>query len=153
MTKHVKNRTAPATTTPPAIATTLGALIEAIPALTRLVAHPLPIKVAYHASKLCRLIDAETPHFQAQQTAFFKELAVKRPATRKEQQAGHGQEVTEIPPAQRTEFDRRMKELAALPVTLAWSPVALADLGAITISTGDLLALGPLITGEPAADA
>lgn len=148
-----KARLKAAAITPTTIVTTLGALIQAVPALTRLVAHPLPIKVAYHASKLCRLIDAETPHFEAQRAAFFKDLAVERPPTPKEWEVVTGPLVTEIPAAQRPEFERRMQELAALPVTLAWSPIALADLGAITISTGDLLALGPLVTGEPAADA
>ncbi len=131
-----------------AIETTLGALVTAEAALARLAGRQLPIKTAYHVAKLVRLVRAETEHYHAQRTAFIKELGASRDPTPAEKAAG-STEVFEVKSENVQDFQKRMTELDALAVTIAWGPIDLATLGAIEIVAFDLVQLEPLLTGTP----
>lgn len=132
------------------IETTLGALFDAEPALGRLLAVPLPVKTAYHVAKLGRLVREDTAHFHEQRAALIRELGAERDPTDAEKaHGGSDTKVISVTAEHWQEFQTRVAELAAIPVTLAWRPLLLDDLGAIAISGADLLALGPLVTAAP----
>lgn len=122
----------------PTIATTLGALVTAEPALDPIGALKLPARSAYHLKKLRALVAAETTHFHEERTAYIKELGTAR-------EGGF-----EIKPDSEawTEFLKRMTELAAIPVELHWGAITLEMLGDQRVSEAELTALGPLFA-EP----
>lgn len=128
------------------ITTTLGQLVNAEPALTRVSAERLPAKTAYQVAKLLRLCGVEIAHFNTQRQALFAELGVERPATDDEQKANSGATVREIPPASIPAFHQRLQAVADVAVEIGATPVPIDTLG--TISAADILALGPLVTGD-----
>jgi hypothetical protein len=124
------------------ITTTLGTLAAAAPALGRLAAQPLPVKSAYTVAKLLKLAGAEIDLFTERRNALIKELG-------EETDTPQGR-VLQVTPDNMATFTTRLTELAAIDVTLAWTPIDLAALpDTITLSPADLLALGPLVT-DPA---
>lgn len=128
------------------IVTTIGALVEAEPALARLVALRLDAKTRYHAVKLLRLVSAETKtHFYEPRQDVFKELGTEREPTAAER-AQHGLDMMlEIPREKTKAFAARIKDLSAVPVTIPWGPVTSTMLEPFAEFTGaDMLALGPL---------
>ena len=129
------------------IETTLGALVEAEPALGRLLALKLPTKTAYHLAKLAKLVREETQHFHTQREALIRELGTERDPTEAEKvQNGNGTKVISVTPEHWPECQTRLAELAAVQVTIALTPIAIDELGAIDVAGEDLLALGPLLT-------
>lgn len=109
------------------ITTTLGLLVNAVPALQRLSSLPLGMKAAYDLSKLTKLVDAETEIFQEQLTA-------RRAACG----AAQGQPV----PANRmADFKRQLQDLMDVPVAIDWKPFDLAAIGDAKIAAADLVAL------------
>lgn len=127
------------------ITLSLGALVNAEPALSRLGTQRLPAKTAYQVAKLIRKVADDTKHFQGQRNALIKELGADRPATDAEKATGSGETVTEVTVENRPAFFARLQELADVSVDLDATPVDLATLG--EISPADLIALGPLVTG------
>lgn len=123
------------------IRTTLGALVECAPALGRLGELPLPVRIAYHVSKLSRLVAHELKWFQTQRDAAIKERGLERAATADEVAAGTIGPVWQVDPKHRADFLARMQELQDLPVELAWMPLALEALDGHQISASDLGAL------------
>jgi hypothetical protein len=118
------------------IATTLGALVQAEPALAPICALKLSAKAAYHLKKLAQLVAQETTHFHAERDALIKDLGNPR--------EGGGFEIAPDTDAFR-DFVTQLNELAAIDVTIPWSPITLAMLGDATgLSAADLQALGPL---------
>ncbi len=134
------------------IETTLGALIEAEPALRRLLAKPLPARVAYHLAKLGRMVREEVRHFEEQNQALIKELGAEREPTEAEKARNVPGPITEVKKENLPAFFERRAELLAVEVTLAWGPIALADLGAMEIAGEDLEALDVLIVDAAAAE-
>lgn len=132
------------------IETTIGHLVDAEPALARLTAVRLDAKTRYHVVKLAKLVAAETKdHFYEPRQEIFKDLGVERDPKPAELAQLGPDKVREIPIAKMGEFSARMKDLAAVPVTLEWGPVTNAMLESYPEFTGaDMLALGPLFTME-----
>ena len=117
------------------IATTLGALVQAEPALAPICALKLSAKSAYHLKKLAQLVAIETKHFHEERDALIKALGNPR--------EGGGFEIAPDTDAFKA-FVVQLNELAAIDVTIPWSPITLAMLGDATVSAADLQALGPL---------
>ncbi len=131
------------------ITTTLGALTNAVPVLQRLWTLRLPAKTAYHVSKLCKLVDAETrDHFHEPCEKLRVELGAERAPTPDEAATNGGQPVMEVTPENRKEFFTRVQELAAVEVTIPWKPLALDALASVDISADELNALGALIVSD-----
>jgi hypothetical protein len=133
------------------IETTIGALVEAEPALNRLAALRLDAKTRYHVLKLAKLVAAETKeHFYAPRLDAFKEFAVERPPTPAERARNGLDPVFDLEPAtpeNRAACSARLKDLAAVPVSIQWGPVTPTMLdGTPEFTAADMLALGPLFT-------
>jgi len=129
------------------IETTLGVLVAAEPALARLAAEKLPIKVAYHIAKLAKLVIAETELFKQQRDALVKRLGTVRAATEAER-AVHGSEVWEVQPPHQREFVDQLTELLKSPSMVAWVPLEFEELKDVVLPAADLLALGPLVVED-----
>lgn len=117
------------------IDTTLGALVQAEGALHRLGLERLPIKAAYHLSKLARLVLAETKEFETQRLALVEALG-----------APNEQGVLQVTPEHMPEFTRLINELAAVEITIPWGPLDLTPLRDLRMSASDVAQLGPLVT-------
>lgn len=131
------------------IKTTIGALVDAEPALQKLIGLKLDAKTRYHAVKLAKLVSAETrEHFYEPQRDAFKEFGVERHPTPNEvRQFGPDKllDIATAAPEQREAFAARIKELRAVPSAIPWGPITLAMVENHPDFTGaDLLALGPL---------
>lgn len=137
------------------IETTIGALVEAGPALSRLIALPLGAKVRYHAVKLMKLVSAETQeHFFQPRLDAIKAFGVERePTARERAQNGPGK-ILEVTPEHIPAFLARAKELADVPCVIPWGPITVEMLEPYDAFTGaDMLALGPLFELDPPATA
>jgi hypothetical protein len=131
------------------ITVTLGALVDAEPALAKLTSVKLDAKTRYHAVKLARLVAAETKHFSEQRHDLVKELGEEREPTGAERARFGPDKISEVKPAQLLEFRARIKELADVSVTIPWGPVTSSMLESYPEFTGaDMLALGPLFLLE-----
>lgn len=117
------------------ITTKLGELVNAEFALENLITQKLPIKTAYHISKLFRLVKIEIGHFNEQRNLIIKDLGTKDNDLWKVEPNGPNW----------TEFLEKINELVALEVNLDWKPINFDDLESITITPADLNALGSLI--------
>lgn len=141
---------------PEKVQTTLGELVEAEEALSRLAAQPMQQRLAYHLRKLVALVTAELrDHFHAPRIEMVRELGRERQTTGAER-ARSGQDKTyEVKPENMPQFVAKVDELRAVPVELPWRPFDLAQLGeSFQISARDLAALGALVhVDEPATDA
>jgi hypothetical protein len=116
------------------IVMTLGDLVLAEEALTRLLEVKVPARLAYHVAKLTRLVKAETAHFYTARDSEIRELgleSIERP--------GEFRVREEHMPL----YMRRLSELAAVETTIEWTALPLAELPEITAA--DLLRLGPLV--------
>jgi hypothetical protein len=127
------------------ITTTLGALVTAEPALGRLLDQRVSMQTAYTLAKLAKLVREETAVYHQQREALIQALGAPREPTASEQAAGIRESVIEVTVDNRAPFFAKVQELAAIPVTLAWTPVAVSVLDGIQISGADLLALDPLL--------
>ncbi len=122
---------------------TLLELVEAEPVLLQVVAQDsMTATTKYHAAKLARLVAAETRHFHTERERLFTALGVARDARTPAERAQFGPTVREIPADKAAEFQRQFKELADVPVTIAWAPLRSVDLPSATAA--QYLDLGPL---------
>ena len=128
------------------IRTTLGVLAGAEHALNRLATRQLPLKAAYHLTKLVKLTAEELKFFYDSRNEAVKELGTERETTPAERAAGQGPTVLAVTPENMPEFSKRMNELAAVEAALAWGPLDLTPLTALVISAEELAQLGPLVT-------
>lgn len=128
------------------ITTTIGALVNAEKALSKLSTVKLDAKTRYHVLKLLHLVAAETKaHFREPLQEAYKEFGVEREPT-PDERAQHGPDpIIEVKPEQLAAFRTRVKELSDVPVTVPWGPVK-ADMldNYPDVTAADLLALGPL---------
>ena len=133
------------------ITTTLGALVALQPALGRLMAIALPVKVAYSLSKIAARVSEDVSIFHERRNALVKEFGVERDATAEELAQGQRSPICEVAVSQRPAYFARVEELMAVAVSIEWPPVLLDDLGPIMMSAADVLALAPLLV--PLAEA
>ena len=125
------------------IDTTLGALVDAEPALRRVSEQDgLSQKTRYHVAKLAKLVGQETQHFREQREGLFKAHGKERPAAT-EQERRMGALVFDVPPDKTSELVAQIKDLCAVPISLAWAPLRSVDLTHAKAS--DLVDLGPLV--------
>lgn len=127
------------------IETTLEALVNAEPALARVITVKFDkeggAKVRYHAFKLARLVQQETKHFYEERTALIEAFG-----------DGEPKKIAATSP-NFPAFKARHKELCDVPVTIPWGPLTLAMLEPYDEVTGaDWLALGPLFSDDPPAE-
>jgi len=128
----------------------LGELVNAEPALQRVLSVSMDAKTRYHAVKLARLVAAETKHFVDEREAAIRALGVERPATPDEIDRGQLGPVIAVPLERQTEFFQRMTNLAAVSVTVPWGPLTTAMLDGYSAVTGrDCIELGPLYELDP----
>ena len=131
------------------ITTTLGTVAAAEDALRRLSSERLPVKTAYALSKLVRLAAPEAEHFRSQRLALIRELGAERAITPAERAAGlQGPTVFQVKPEHVEAFTARLNDLGAIPVEIAWNPIALSQLDGATITTADLIALEVFLAAE-----
>ena len=139
------------------IQTTLGALVQAEPALTRLLAICFRIEPGakqtettnFKLRELMKLVREKVQLYREQRDALIKELGAPREPTAAETALGMQGPVTEVTPANRAAFFARAAELDAIQIPLPWTP-RLSDLDGIAVSSADLLALEPLLTEQTA---
>jgi len=126
------------------IATTLGALVQAEPALQPICQLKLTARSAYHVKKLVWIVAQETKHFHAERDRYITELGTATDAG--------GFELKPDNEAFPT-FVAQLNELAAVEVTIPWGPITLAMLGDAQVSAVELSALGPLLADCPIEEA
>lgn len=133
--------------------TTIGALVDAQPALAKLAGLKLDAKARYHVVKLLALVAAETrEHYYEPRQSAFKELGEERPPTDAERVQFGGDPVIEVKPEQQAELRARVKDLCEVPVTIPWGPVTSTMLEPYTeFTAADMLAMGPLFALEEVA--
>lgn len=119
------------------ITTTLGALVNAEPALIRLSEIRLPIKIAYQIGKLIRTIAGDIGDFHIQRDAFIRQYG--GPA--------ENNQITVLPEHIST-FLLDMNELSSTSVTIDMQPLDLNSFGTVDISPADLIALMPILKEE-----
>lgn len=125
------------------IRTTLGVLVDAEEALARMARLQLPLKVGYHVSKLAKLVRVETAHFQEKRTDLIKQLGDRREPTKAEASLGQT-EIYQVKRENNAEFKKKMDELAAIEVEIAWRPLRLNDLGDVCLAPADIILLDVL---------
>jgi hypothetical protein len=114
------------------IKTTLGELVEAEQVLVRLSSKEgFPYKVIYAIAKMMRLVKTETKIWYGEREKLFDKLGAKKDATSRE-----------ILPDNFEEFQKLLKELNSIEVTINWNPIKSDTL--IDITASDLINLGPL---------
>ena len=128
------------------IQTTIGALVEAEPALNKLAGMKLPAKTRYHVVKLAQLVRAELKwHFYDPRHEAFQEFGDKRDPTAAERTQFGPDPVLEVPPSKLAPFRARIRELTEVSVEIPWGPITAEMLEPCDDCTGaDMLALGPL---------
>lgn len=116
----------------------------------------IPLKAAYHVSRLLEAVQAHTKPFRTQQDALMVALGEKRPPTDAEKAAGVTADAVYDLQAtgQRDEFNRQIVESIAVTVTMDKWLLTLDVLAPFHVSPRDLSALLPLIVEpEEAPDA
>ncbi len=125
----------------PTISATLGQLADAEPALGRLASEKLPFQVSYRIAKLARAVAVETKHFHDARNALVREYGQAK--------SGGADEMHVTPDMPNwSDFVTKVVELAAVEATIPLWPIDLTTVEGLTISAGDLLLLGPLVTLE-----
>lgn len=127
------------------IQTTLGALVNAEPALAYLAGIRMSATVAHHIRTILRIVRVETADFTTQRNALIQELGEERDATPEEAQATGQTRLHAVLPANYQAFSDRLQELASVPVDLPVRPLTLEDLGSVELSARDLDLLGPFV--------
>jgi hypothetical protein len=129
-----------------AIQMKLGALVDAVPALSRLVQLQMPAKGAYGVARLVKKAQAEIDVFNSVRGKYIEQFGVERETT-PEERAQSGQLKTKaVAPEHMPEFLQKMAELSAQDITLDVAPLSLASFGDAAVRPGDLMALGALLT-------
>jgi hypothetical protein len=124
------------------ITTTLGELLEAHDALTRVMSHAgYNARTRYHLAKLSRLVEAEVKLFHGQREALIETYGTERPTRPEDRQATDT--VREVMPDKRAEFVKRLGEVCAVQITIPWGPIRSSDIPE-SVTPGDVIALGPL---------
>jgi len=121
----------------PILTLTLGELVEAEDALTRLLEVKLSPQLAYSVATVMRTVKAETQHYHRQREVLIKELGEPVPNT---------PDMIRVRDAAVPEFLRRHAELIAVEATITVRPLQLETLPDIT--GADILKLGALLSAK-----
>lgn len=134
------------------IVATLKELVEAEPALLRVLRVKLEPKLRYHALKLAKLVAVETKHYGEEINALIKELGEERDPNGAERAKYGPEPIWEVTKANKKVFVERAKELQDVSATIAWGPITSAMVELNTEIVGsDLNEMGPLYELEPVA--
>jgi hypothetical protein len=114
-----------------------GELLVAQSALMNLAQLKLPVKSAYHVSKLTRLAGQELQDIERQREALVREFGSENP----------DKSVT-VKPDRMPEFQEKYKELAEIEVKLDWNPIPFEMLEHSQLTANDVTMLGSLLA-EP----
>jgi hypothetical protein len=120
---------------------TLRDILNAQPALQRLAAEKLPVRVAYRLKKNLDQVERELRHYEA----FRRELIQKYGRQT-------GPDAWEIPADDQEAvavYSRELGELLDCEADMALRPMRVDDLGEIRMSAGDLMAMAWLFEDEP----
>jgi hypothetical protein len=141
----------------PDVQITLGAILDAEPALTRLGERLLPATISYRVARMLTAITAEVTAFQATRDALIRRYGEVREATEAEQQQMNAPQVVMVRAEHRDTVTRELTALLAERVTLHLPAlIDLSWLGDEPITPHDLARLDPLLAngngGSPHAD-
>lgn len=127
------------------IQTTLGALIAAEPALTRVIARDWPLSMAFKLARLARVVRVETATFEA-----LRQQLVKKYGTEPDADGNF-----HVKPQHLSEFARQVNEAAAAAVALDAQPLSASQIAKhapeMRVSPQDLADLGPLFLDDEEA--
>lgn len=137
-----------------AIQTTLGQLVDALPALVRLAERPLPSAQAYYLGRVIRAVRAETDAYDRQRQDLIRRHGKERPPTDAEKARGFKPPIIEILPTD-AGWDAWTREIEALlkaDVTLDRPAVDLSMVPGLEVAARDVLLLEGLVVfvQEPA---
>jgi hypothetical protein len=118
-----------------AVTLTLGQLVGASGALTRLLAHPVTAVLAFRLAKLGKAVSAEFEIYNSTRNKLLEQFG-----TLNKEKSEYN-----FTPENRIEFEKQLKELNGAEVVLPLAPVSVSDLQGIEISGADLLALEWLV--------
>ena len=121
---------------------TLRQLLEAQPALQRLSAEKLPVKVAYNVARMLKELQPEIDEFNKQRTALVERHGTRRKASETEK-LQHGDEVIEVLKDKFEAYRKDVDDLIGVVITIRREPLKLDGLPDIT--PADLLVLEPLL--------
>lgn len=121
-----------------AITTTVGALIQAEGALTRLMARDWPLPMTFRLTRLARAVRAETMMFES-----LRQTLVRKYGTEPDAEG-----TLRVRPECLAEFSRQVNETAAASVTIEAAPLTAAQILAampeMRLAPRELIELGPL---------
>lgn len=128
----------------PAIRLSLKALLDAHPALTRLAAEKLPIRLAYSVARMLKAVQGDVDEFITQRNALVRKYGIARAPISALERQTHGAEVIEVLPEHLDSYRKDIDALTSIEVTIPRDPLVLDDVDKIV--PADLLALGPLVS-------
>ena len=114
----------------------LSQLVSAAPALLRLSAQPVKARIAFHLSKVMRLVEPELKAYDEARIKLLKELGKPK--------ADHPEQY-EFLDGNAEKFVMELNELLAQEVALEFKPLPFADIEQLEISASDVIALDWLI--------
>ena len=117
---------------------TLGQLNAALPSLQKLAKLDLPIKIAFHISRFLKQAEIEGKTLADIRTKVLKDFGQPTEET--------GQ--YRIPPEKIEDFKAKIEELQKEEVEFDFQPIILDDLGNISLSAQDILAIDFLFVSE-----
>jgi len=122
------------------VQTTLGQIVDAEPALGRLLKERLPIAQLYWITELGGVLLEKIRAFRAQEFTLIVRDGLEQPS---------GNWVIAPGMPQFAAFKADVDTLRAIAVDLAWTPMDSAAMGAACASGEDMLALRPFLTMAP----
>lgn len=124
---------------------TLGNLVSALNVLVKIGSQPIGIKDAYHIGKLTKLVQSEVSEFDEARQKLIKEYGEERPLTEKEVEDKVQGPIIEVKAENIKEFMEKLGELASVEIEIEKWLLTLDLLKDVKLSSGDMIALDPLI--------
>lgn len=126
---------------------TIEQVVNAREALQRLASAQMPLRAAYHVSRVLKFADAVVRSQQKRRFRTIEEFGEAREATLQELLNGAKKTVYDVKPERMPEFsdaiEKQMSEQAHVP----WKKIPIESLSPF-ISPGDVAVLEPFISGE-----
>jgi hypothetical protein len=114
--------------------TDLKAILNAKPALDKLLNSSLPISAAFKLKKLVRAINEELSHFENERISLVKKFGV-------EDDQGN----INVDPAKLNDFSKELDELLSVPVELSFDPISYEKLQDISMSAVEMALLDDFV--------
>lgn len=129
------------------ITTTLGRLVEALPALVRLAEKPLPSVQAYYLGRMIRAVRTETDAYEQQRRELIRRYGTEREPTEQERAKGARAPILEIraTDAGWGQYVSEVEALMNVAVSIERPPVDLSMVAGIEIPARDVLLLDDLV--------